>query len=53
MMGFRVGRWCRWFGVIVLALGLLEFSHSIHEGNTIDRTVTVAGFVMAVTPCLV
>jgi hypothetical protein len=19
MMGFRVGRWCRWFGVIVLA----------------------------------
>jgi hypothetical protein len=43
MMGFRVATMVPMVGVIVLAQGLLGVFHSIHEGNTIGRAVTVAG----------
>ena len=33
-------------GVIVLALGLPRVVHSIDEGNTIDNSVAVAGYVV-------
>jgi low temperature requirement A protein (LtrA) len=45
MMGFRVATMVPMVGVIVLALGLLGVFHSIHEGNTIGRAVTVGRFL--------
>ena len=46
MMGFRVATMVPRVGVIVLTLGLLGVFHSIHEGNTIGRAVTVGGLLV-------
>jgi len=45
-MGFRVATVVQMVGVIALALRLRGVFHSIHEGNTIGRAVTVGGLLV-------
>ncbi|MEV1130869.1 low temperature requirement protein A [Agromyces sp. NPDC049794] len=43
---FRVATMLQMLGVLVLALGLPQFYHSIDEGQHVDNSVMVAGYVI-------